>query len=104
MTLKRILLVYKRYKAIVKIVAAIIGVIAGVSACGLFGKKYHNYHAAGWAAFSALCALYFLHIVFTVRRDVQEHSAAAGPEAVGRGAAAIVARRVLPLVLQPQQV
>ncbi|KXJ28258.1 heme transporter hrg1-A [Exaiptasia diaphana] len=71
MALKRLWAAYKRYKEIVKIVAAIFGVIAGLAACGLFAKKYQNYHASGWAAFSALCAVYFLHVVFSVRRDLE---------------------------------
>lgn len=71
MALKRIWTFYKKYKQIIKIISAIIGVVLGISACITFAKKFHNYHAAGWAAFSSVCALFFLHIVFAVRRDLE---------------------------------
>lgn len=62
---------YNKYQEYVKVIAAIGGVIAGISACGVFAKQYQNYHAAVWSAFSVVCAIIFLRIVFSVRRDVE---------------------------------
>jgi hypothetical protein len=61
----------RNYLVLIKVVLAIIGATGGICACVLFAKKYHNYNAAVWAGVSAAFALFFLHIVFSVRRDIQ---------------------------------
>ncbi|XP_031572677.1 heme transporter hrg1-A-like [Actinia tenebrosa] len=61
----------RNYRTIIKVVFAILGALAGICACFLFAKKYHNVHAAVWAGVSAVFALFFLHIVFSVLRDIQ---------------------------------
>ena len=60
-----------KIQMIIKVIVAIMGASAGISACILFKKKYNNSNAAAWAGISAAFAIFFLYIVFSVRRDIE---------------------------------